>query len=64
MNYMTLFNKKKLPVFPIFVDSPLAVNVTEVYRLHPECFDRETYTSLSITMKIRLVSADLLIPVT
>jgi metallo-beta-lactamase family protein len=38
-----LFNKNKLPVFPIFVDSPLAVNVTEVYRLHPECFDRETY---------------------
>jgi metallo-beta-lactamase family protein len=39
----TLFDQKKLPVFPIFVDSPLAVNVTEVYRLHPECFDRETY---------------------
>ncbi|MDR3668862.1 MAG: MBL fold metallo-hydrolase RNA specificity domain-containing protein, partial [Ignavibacteriaceae bacterium] len=38
-----LFDQKKLPVFPIFVDSPLAVNVTEVYRLHPECFDRETY---------------------
>jgi metallo-beta-lactamase family protein len=38
-----LFDKNKLPVFPIFVDSPLAVNVTEVYRLHPECFDRETY---------------------
>jgi len=39
----TLFDKNKLPVFPIFVDSPLAVNITEVYRLHPECFDRETY---------------------
>jgi metallo-beta-lactamase family protein len=39
-----LFDKNKLPVFPIFVDSPLAVNITEVYRLHPECFDRETYT--------------------
>jgi metallo-beta-lactamase family protein len=39
-----LFDQKKLPVFPIFVDSPLAVNVTEVYRLHPECFDRETYS--------------------
>jgi metallo-beta-lactamase family protein len=38
-----LFNQNKLPVFPIFVDSPLAINVTEVYRLHPECFDRETY---------------------
>ena len=27
---------------PIFVDSPLAVNVTEVFRAHPECFDEET----------------------
>jgi len=38
-----LFDQNKLPVFPIFVDSPLAVNVTEVYRTHPECFDRGTY---------------------
>jgi metallo-beta-lactamase family protein len=38
-----LFNQNKLPAFPIYVDSPLAVNVTEVYRLHPECFDRGTY---------------------
>jgi len=38
-----LFDQNKLPVFPIYVDSPLAVNVTEVFRLHPECFDRETF---------------------
>ena len=25
----------------IFVDSPLAVNATEVFRLHPECFDED-----------------------
>ncbi|HXT42110.1 MAG TPA: MBL fold metallo-hydrolase RNA specificity domain-containing protein, partial [Candidatus Angelobacter sp.] len=29
----------KLPKAPIFVDSPLSVNATEVYRLHPECFN-------------------------
>ena len=28
---------------PIFVDSPLAREATEVFRRHPECFDRETY---------------------
>ncbi len=28
----------RLPAFPIFVDSPLSVNATEIYRLHPECF--------------------------
>jgi metallo-beta-lactamase family protein len=27
---------------PVFVDSPLSVNVTDVFRKHPECFDRET----------------------
>jgi metallo-beta-lactamase family protein len=25
----------------VFVDSPLAVNVTEIFRLHPECYDDE-----------------------
>ncbi len=31
----------RLPAIDVFVDSPLAVNVTEVFRLHPECFDDE-----------------------
>ncbi|HIE38855.1 MAG TPA: MBL fold metallo-hydrolase [Anaerolineales bacterium] len=30
-----------IPDVPIFVDSPLAVNVTDVFRLHPECYDQE-----------------------
>jgi len=38
-----LFNENRIPAIPIFVDSPLAVNSTEVFRTHPECFDRETY---------------------
>ena len=32
----------RLPPIRIFVDSPLAINVTEVFKLHPECFDAET----------------------
>ncbi|MGB1254091.1 MAG: MBL fold metallo-hydrolase RNA specificity domain-containing protein [Candidatus Promineifilaceae bacterium] len=28
---------------PIFVDSPLAINATSVYRLHPEGYDEEIY---------------------
>jgi metallo-beta-lactamase family protein len=36
-----LANTGQLPDVPIFVDSPLAVNVTEVFRLHPECYDEE-----------------------
>ena len=33
-------------VVPIFVDSPLSVNATEVYRLHPECFNASIYRFL------------------
>jgi len=36
-----LTNAKTIPHFPIFVDSPLAVNVTKVFRKHPELFDTE-----------------------
>jgi len=39
LNQLTLAGK--LPRAPIFVDSPLSVNATEVYRLHPECFNDE-----------------------
>jgi metallo-beta-lactamase family protein len=37
-----LQGQSKIPQVEIFVDSPLAVNVTDIFRLHPECFDRET----------------------
>ncbi|HEC21088.1 MAG TPA: MBL fold metallo-hydrolase, partial [Candidatus Peregrinibacteria bacterium] len=36
-----LFEKKKIPSLPVFVDSPLAINLTEVFRKHPECYDKE-----------------------
>jgi metallo-beta-lactamase family protein len=31
-----------LPPLPVFVDSPLAMDATEIYRMHPEVFDQET----------------------
>lgn len=37
-----LNEKGVLPDMPIFVDSPLSVNVTEIFKRHPECFDAET----------------------
>ena len=37
-----LANAQRIPNIPIFVDSPLAVNVTEVHRHHQDCFDEET----------------------
>ncbi len=30
-----------LPRIPVYVDSPLAVNATEVFKMHPECYDAE-----------------------
>jgi metallo-beta-lactamase family protein len=36
-----LIRGQALPDIPIFVDSPLSVNVTEIFRLHPECYDQE-----------------------
>jgi metallo-beta-lactamase family protein len=38
-----IFNGNNNERIPVFVDSPLAVNATEVFRLHPECYDEETY---------------------
>jgi metallo-beta-lactamase family protein len=38
-----LWQEKRIPDLPIFVDSPLSANVTEVFMNHPECFDKETF---------------------
>jgi metallo-beta-lactamase family protein len=31
----------RLEPLPVYLDSPLATNLTEVFRRHPECYDRE-----------------------
>ncbi len=42
---------RKIPELPIFVDSPLSVNVTEIFRLHPECYDKEVEEFLASAQK-------------
>lgn len=42
-----LSEQGKIDHLPVFVDSPLSVNVTDVFRKHPECFDKETRDILS-----------------
>ena len=32
---------RDIPTLPVFVDSPLAINATAVFRLHPEAYDAE-----------------------
>ena len=36
-----LIDAGDIPALPVYVDSPLAVNATSVFRLHPECYDAE-----------------------
>jgi metallo-beta-lactamase family protein len=31
----------RIPALPVYVDSPLTVKLTDVFRLHPECYDAE-----------------------
>jgi metallo-beta-lactamase family protein len=37
-----LHDQKRIPEIPIYVDSPMAVNATVIFRAHQECFDEET----------------------
>ena len=36
-----LYDQKKIPHIPIYVDSPLATHTTDIFRMHPECYDEE-----------------------
>lgn len=36
-----LYDKKAVPRVPVYVDSPLAVNMTRVFGEHPEVYDRD-----------------------
>ena len=37
-----LSNEGRVPNIPMFLDSPLAVDITKVFRDHPECFNEDT----------------------
>jgi metallo-beta-lactamase family protein len=37
-----LIDAGKIPHLPVYVDSPLAVDVTEIFRRHEDCYDTET----------------------
>jgi metallo-beta-lactamase family protein len=37
-----MIDSGEIPRVPVFVDSPLAVNASDIFRAHPEVFDEET----------------------
>jgi metallo-beta-lactamase family protein len=41
-NLNIMMSGNDVPPVPVFVDSPLAVNASSVFKRHPECFDAET----------------------
>jgi metallo-beta-lactamase family protein len=41
-----LFQSGEIPEIPVYVDSPLAVSATEIYRLHPDSFNDDVYMAL------------------
>ncbi|MDD2706820.1 MAG: MBL fold metallo-hydrolase [Verrucomicrobiae bacterium] len=43
-----LTESKKVPKIPVYIDSPLSVNITEVFRMHPECFNDSTNEKLRL----------------
>jgi metallo-beta-lactamase family protein len=41
-----LLRRRRIPRLPVFLDSPMAMDVTEVFLRHPECLDKETLAML------------------
>ncbi|MBN1827460.1 MAG: MBL fold metallo-hydrolase [Candidatus Eisenbacteria bacterium] len=42
-----LSDEGKIPDIPVFVDSPMAVRATQIFRNHPDCYDEETRQAFS-----------------
>ena len=36
-----LREQHRIPALPVYVDSPLTVKLTDIFRMHPECYDDE-----------------------
>ena len=53
-----MFDKHELPRVPVFVDSPLAVNASDVFKQHPECFDDETWAFIKAGKHRELLGFD------
>jgi metallo-beta-lactamase family protein len=41
-----LLRDGRIPKVPVYVDSPLTVKITDIFKLHPECLDQDSYKML------------------
>ena len=41
-----LRDKNAIPEIPVYVDSPLTYKITEIFKLHPDCYDEEARSYL------------------
>lgn len=41
-HFHLLAEKGLIPEIPIWADSPMAINATTIFQVHPECYDQET----------------------
>ncbi|HJW89240.1 MAG TPA: MBL fold metallo-hydrolase [Anaerolineales bacterium] len=46
-NLHQMIDRREIPLVPIYVDSPLAVNISDIFREHPDYFDQETQDFLA-----------------
>lgn len=44
-----LRDQGRLPKIPVYVDSPLTVRITEIFKLHPDCYDADARDALNRT---------------
>ncbi|MEM3342395.1 MAG: MBL fold metallo-hydrolase, partial [Thermoplasmata archaeon] len=42
-----LVEHKRIPSIPVFLDSPLAIKATDIFKKHTECYDEETLALLA-----------------
>ena len=55
-----MISRGEVPRIPVIVDSPLAVNASDIYRKHLECFDAETQKFIQADRHREILGFDLL----